>query len=116
MHFAYLIFNINNMDYSKAQEMLKLQQEAQKIQKELQNTLIEAEVNWLVITVNWEMKIEKVDFETTALIPGLNDSQKAALESAIMESINKWVKKSQEVAATKMQGVMWQMGLNFPWM
>jgi hypothetical protein len=32
------------MDFSKAQEMMKLQQEAMKIKKELENTLIEAEV------------------------------------------------------------------------
>ncbi len=97
------------MDFWKAWEMMKLQQEAMKIKKELENTFIEAEVNGLVITVNWEMKVEKVDFETTDLIPGLSDSQKEALQTAIMEAVNKWVKKSQEVAAEKMQGVMAQM-------
>lgn len=90
---------------------MKLQQEAMKVKKELENTFIEAEVNGLVITVNWEMKVEKVDFETTELIPGLSDSQKEALQNAIAESVNKWVKKSQEVAAQKMQGVMSQMGM-----
>jgi len=104
------------MDFSKAWEMMKLQQEAMKIKKELENTIIEAEVNGLVISVNGEMKVEKVDFETTDLIPGLSSSQKEALENAIMEAINKWVKKSQEVAATKMQGVMWAMGMNIPGM
>lgn len=102
------------MDFSKAWELLKLQQEAMKIKKELENTFIESEVGWLVITVNWEMKVEKVDFETTDLIPGLSPSQKEALEKAIMESINKWIKKSQEVAASKMQWVMGQMWLNIP--
>ena len=104
------------MDFSKAWEMMKLQQEAMKIKKELENTIIEAEVNGLVISVNGEMKVEKVEFETTDLIPGLSSSQKEALENAIMEAINKWVKKSQEVAATKMQGVMWAMGMNIPGM
>ncbi|MDD2870682.1 MAG: YbaB/EbfC family nucleoid-associated protein [Candidatus Gracilibacteria bacterium] len=99
------------MDFSKAGEMMKLQQEAMKVKKELENTFIEAEVNGLVITVNGEMKVEKVDFETASLIPGLSDAQKTALESAIKESINKGVKKSQEVAAEKMQGVMQQMGM-----
>lgn len=102
------------MDFSKAWELLKLQQEAMKIKKELENTLIESEINWLVVTFNWEMKAEKVDFETKELIPWLNDNQKQALEKAIMEAINKWVKKSQEVAASKMQWVMWQMWLNIP--
>jgi hypothetical protein len=35
------------------------------------------------------MKVEKVDFESKELIPGLNDSQKKALEDAIMAAINK---------------------------
>lgn len=90
---------------------MKLQQEAMKVKKELENTFIEAEVNGLVITVNGEMKVEKVDFETKALIPGLTVAQQEALQNAILEAVNKWVKKSQEVAAQKMQGVMAQMGM-----
>lgn len=103
------------MDFSKAWELMKLQQEAMKIKKELENTYIEAEVDGLVITVNWEMKVEKVDFETPNLIPWLSDWQKKALEQAILEAVNKWVKKSQEVAAEQMKWVMWQMGL-WGWM
>ena len=99
------------MDFSKAGELMKLQQEAMKVKKELENTLIEAEVDGLVITVNGEMKVEKADFETDMLIPGLNSSQKEALEKAIMEAVNKWMKKAQEVAGDKMQGVMKWMGL-----
>ncbi len=102
------------MDFSKAWELLKLQQEATKIKKELENTLIESEINWLVITFNWEMKAEKVEFEKMDLIPWLNDNHKKELENAILEAINKWVKKSQEVAANKMQWVMWQMWFNLP--
>ncbi|MDA9128998.1 YbaB/EbfC family nucleoid-associated protein [Candidatus Gracilibacteria bacterium] len=99
------------MDFSKAGEMMKLQQEAMKVKKELENTLIEAEVDGLVVTVNGEMKVEKADFETDGLIPGLNAGQKAALEKAIMEAVNKGMKKAQEVAGDKMQGVMQGMGL-----
>ena len=94
------------MDFSKAWEMMKLQQEAMKVKKELENTYIESEVDGLVITVNGEMKIEKVDFEKTDII-----GNKEALEKAILEAVNKWVKKSQEVAASKMQWVMGQMGM-----
>ena len=101
------------MDFSKAWEMMKLQQEAMKVKKELENTYIEAEVNGLVITVNGEMKVEKVDFETSDLIPGLSNSQQEALQNAIAEAINKWVKKSQEVAAEKMQWVMSQMWMGW---
>ena len=102
------------MDFSKAWEMMKLQQEAMKVKKELENTIIEAEVNGLVISVNGEMKVEKTEFETDALIPWLSEAQKEALENAITEAINKWIKKSQEVAASKMQWVMSAMGMNIP--
>ena len=97
------------MDYSKAWQMLKLQQEAMKIKKELENTYIEAEVKGFVITINWEMKAEKADFETDELIPWLTAEQKEALQNAIVEAVNKWIKKSQEYAAEKMQGIMWDM-------
>jgi len=102
------------MDFWDAKKMMQLQQEAMKVKKELANTLIEAEVEWLVVTVNWEMKVEKVDFETDILIKWLNNLQKEALEKAIMDAVNKWMKKAQEVAAEKMQWVMWQMGMNMP--
>lgn len=102
------------MDFSQAGEMMKLQQEAMKIKKELENTLIESEIGGLVITVNGEMKVEKVEFETQELIPWLTDGQKSALEKTIMDAVNKGMKKSQEVATEKMQGVMWKMGINMP--
>jgi hypothetical protein len=35
------------------------------------------------------MKVEKVEFETLDLIPGLSESQKKALEEAIMQAVNK---------------------------
>ncbi|MBB1564429.1 YbaB/EbfC family DNA-binding protein [Candidatus Gracilibacteria bacterium] len=99
------------MDYSKASQMLKFQQEAMKIKKELENTLIESEVDGFVVTINGEMKAEKAEFETDVLVPGLNSEQKKALEKAIVEAINKGIKKSQEYAAEKMQGIMGQMGM-----
>lgn len=85
---------------------MKLQQEAMKVKKDLENTIIEAEEKGLVISVNGEMKVEKVEFETDELI-----GNKAALEEAIMAAINKGMKKAQEVAGEKMQGVMQGMGL-----
>ena len=49
------------------------------------------------------MKVEKVDFETKDLIPGLSAAQQKALEEAIQAAMNKGMKKAQEVAASKMQ-------------
>gem|GEM_PF-3813892 len=47
-----LTLKLIKMDFSKAQELMKLQQEAMKVKKELENTYIESEVSGLVITVN----------------------------------------------------------------
>lgn len=86
------------MDFSKAGELMKLQQEAMKVKKELENTIIEAEHQGLVVSVNGEMKIEKVEFETDELV-----GDKKGLEEAIMIAVNKGMKKAQEVAGEKMQ-------------
>ena len=99
------------MDMTQAKKLMKLQQDAMRIKKELSNTFIESEIDGLVITFNGEMKAEKVEFEDTTLISGLDKGSQTKLETAILESINKWVKKSQEVAAEQMKGVMWEMGL-----
>lgn len=99
------------MDYSKAKDLLKLQQEASKIQNELSNIHIEAEVDWFVVTIDWQMKVIKVEIENLELL-----KDKAKLEKAAVDAINKGLKKSQEIAADKMKDVMWSMGLNFPWM
>jgi DNA-binding protein YbaB len=68
----------------------------------------------LVITIDGEMKVEKVDFETDELVPWLSKTQKKSLQDAIMNAVNKWVKKSQETAQEKMKDIMDQMGINMP--
>ncbi|MFZ4461888.1 MAG: YbaB/EbfC family nucleoid-associated protein [Patescibacteria group bacterium] len=99
------------MDYSKAKELLKLQQEAQKIQNELSNIHIEAEVDGVVVTVDGQMKVIKVTIEDTSIL-----KDQARLEKASLEAINKGIKKSQEIAAEKMKSVMGSMGLDLPGM
>lgn len=99
------------MDYSKAKELLKLQQEAQKIQNELSNIHIEAESDGFVITIDGQMKAVKVEIEDETLL-----KDKTRLEKAALEALNKGLKKSQEIAAEKMKGVMGSMGLNLPGM
>ena len=97
------------MDYKKMQELMKLQQEAQKIQDELSNIHIEAEVDGVVVTVDGQMKIVSVVFEDKGII-----GDEARLSKAIVEATNKGIKKSQEVAADKMRGVMGSLGLDLP--
>ncbi len=95
------------MDYSKAKELMRLQQEMSKVKKDLANTHIEAEVDGLVITIDGEMKVVSVIFEDKSLI---GDEKK--LEKAIMEATNKGMKKAQEIASTKMQSVAKDMGID----
>ena len=95
------------MDYSKAKEMMRLQQEMGKIKKELANTHIEAEVDGLVITIDGEMKVVSVVFEDKSII-----GDEAKLAKAILEATNKGMKKAQEVASTKMQSVAKDMGID----
>lgn len=97
------------MDYSKAKELMKLQQEASKIQNELSNIHIEAESDGFVVTIDGQMKAIKVEIEDETLL-----KDKTRLEKAALEAINKGLKKSQEIAAEKMKGVMGNMGLNIP--
>lgn len=89
------------MDYGNMKEIMKMQQEAMKVKKELENTIIESESDGLVITFNGEMKVEKVFFEDTRIV-----GDQKAIEEAILKACNKWIKKSQELAAGKMQNVM----------
>ena len=90
---------------------MKLQQEASKIQNELSNIHIEAESDGFVVTIDGQMKAIKVEIEDETLL-----KDKTRLEKAALEAINKGLKKSQEIAAEKMKGVMGDMGLNFPGM
>lgn len=95
------------MDYSKAQELMKLKQEMEKIQKELENTIIEAESDGLVVSINCNMKVEKVDIEDNTLVWDAD-----RMKIAVKEATNKGYKKAQEIAAQKMQGAMSSMGID----
>ena len=97
------------MDYSKAKELMALQQQMSKIKKELANTHIEAESDGFVATIDCEMKIVSVEFEDKSLI-----GDEKRLQAAIVEATNKGMKKAQEIASQKMQGVASDMGINLP--
>jgi DNA-binding protein YbaB len=99
------------MDFKQAQELMKLQQQAQKIQEELSNTHIEAEVEGVVVTIDGQLKVVTTVIENSDIL-----KDKAKLEKAITDAINKGMKKAQEIAADRMKGVMSQMGLNMPGM
>lgn len=97
------------MDFAKAKELMKLQQEIAKIQKELSNTHVESESDGLVVTIDCQLKMVEAKIEKTDL---LKDQKK--LEAAVVAATNKGLKKAQEIAAAKMQGVAKQMGIDLP--
>ncbi len=99
------------MDFKQAQELMKLQQQAQKIQEELSNTHIEAEVDGVVVTIDGQLKVVTTVIEDKSIL-----ADQSRLEKAFTESVNKGMKKAQEIAADRMKGVMGQMGLNLPGM
>ena len=99
------------MDFKQAQEMMKLQQQAQKIQEELSNTHIEAEVDGVVVTIDGQLKVVSTVIEDESIL-----GDKAKMQKAITEAVNKGMKKAQEIAADRMKGVMASMGLNMPGM
>ena len=99
------------MDFKQAQEMMKLQQQAQKVQEELSNTHIEAEVDGVVVTIDGQLKVVSTVIEDESIL-----GDKAKMQKAITEAVNKGMKKAQEIAADRMKGVMASMGLNMPGM
>ena len=97
------------MDFAKAKELMKLQQEIAKVQKELSNTHVEAEADGFVITIDCQLKVVESKVERPELL-----KDQAKLEAAVVAATNKGLKKAQEIAATKMRTVAQQMGIDLP--
>lgn len=82
----------------KMKELMALQKEANKIQEKLGNTHIEADEGPYTVIING--KQECVDIlENGKSMPQL------------VKALNKALKKSQDIAAQEMKGVMGQLGL-----
>lgn len=88
----------------KVKDMYKLQKQAKKIKKELKNIHIEAEVNGVTVTIDGEQNIINLSISDEAM------ENKTKLEKSIKEAMAKATKKSQQIAAEKMKGVMGDMG------
>ncbi len=79
--------------FSQLGELKKMRDQAMAIQKELQKEEVEVEKNDVVILISGDQKIKSIQSN------GRSDED-------IMEAVNEAIKKSQEVAAKKLQ----QMG------
>ena len=89
----------------KVKNMIKLQREARQIKKELQNIHIESESDGVLVTINGEQIIISIAW------PDEMAQDPKKLQKNLLIALNKGLKKSQQIAAEKMKGVMGQLGM-----
>ena len=87
-------------------DMYKLQKEAKRIKKELAQIHVSAEASGVKIVVNGEQQLLSIEFIDESIV---QDTKK--LEKAIVEAMNRAMKKAQEVAAEKMKPLMGGLGM-----
>lgn len=90
--------------FSDLKDMYRLQKEAKKVRKELANIHVEAEGRYVHVTVTGEQNVHALRIVN----PAPSDEELCA---DIIDCTNRAMKKSQVVAAERMQGVMGGMGL-----
>lgn len=95
--------------FDDTKKLLKLRKEAKEIQKKLKNIHIEADEGNVTITISAEQEVVKVDIKDDSLSADI----KKKLESNLVSSFNKAIKKSQAVAAENMKSILGELGGGF---
>ena len=96
--------------FDKVKQLMELKKQADQLKKVLEAEIIEVtEVRGIKIVVNGAQSVRSIDIEEGLL----NPSNKNRIQMDLLRSINSAIKKSQQVAATKMKGIP---GFNFPGM
>ena len=88
--------------FGNIKKLMELKKQAKKIQGELKKVIIEAEEGNVLITFNAEQQPQSVEIKLDSLDPKV----KKELEANILKAISKGIKKSQEVAAENMKGIL----------
>ena len=88
----------------QAKDLYKLQKQAKEIKRELSKIHIEAEADGIVVVVDGEQNFIEVKIPEALA----NDTKRIA--KGMIEASNKAIKKSQTIAAEKMQSVMGGLG------
>lgn len=96
--------------FGQAKDLYRLQKQAKKIKEELKNLHIEAEAEGVTVVINGEQEVVEVRISEEAAKP----ENKERLQSTLLSVFNKAIKKSQEVAAEKMRGMMGDLGMDLP--
>lgn len=91
--------------FDKAKDLYKLQKQAREIKKQLKNTHIESEHEGVIVVMNGEQEIIEVKINDEAM------QDKRKLQVNLEKCINKGIKKSQQIGAELMKGVMGDMNL-----
>ena len=91
--------------FDKIKDMYQLQKQAKQIKKELKNTHIEAEVEGITVVIDGEQEVINITVN-----PEIKENHKK-MEENLVKAFNKAVKKSQQIAAEKMKGIMGGLGL-----
>lgn len=94
--------------FGQMKDMYKLQKQAKEIKKKLKNIHIEAEDGGVTVTVTAEQEVVSVKISDEAM------QDKGKLEKALLNALQKGLKKAQEIAAVNMKDIMGQMGLDLP--
>jgi len=92
--------------FGDIKNVMKLRKEAKAIQKKLKTIHVEAEEGDIVITISAEQEVVKVEIKNDSI----DSKLKQSLESQLTKAFNKGVKKSQEIAAENMKGLLGQLG------
>lgn len=93
--------------FQQAKDLYKMQKEAKAIKKELASIHIEAEVDTVIVVVAADQELVSIDIPEEMMTP----ENKNKVQAAIIKAHAKASKKSQEVAAEKMKGLMGGMGM-----
>ncbi len=88
--------------FGNIKKLMELKSQAKKIQKELKKIIIEAQEGNVLIKFNAEQQPQSVEITLESLEPKV----KKELEENILKAITKGIKKSQEVAADNMKGIL----------
>ena len=98
--------------FSKVKDTYRIQKDAKRIKKELKSIHIEAEEEGIVqVTVSAEQELVSVKYTENAMSNLKNGSlNKEKLEELTVKTINRAMKKAQEIAGQKMKVVWDQMG------
>jgi len=91
--------------FDKIKDMYGFQKQAKQIKKELANTHIEAEDGAVIVVINGEQEVISVTINPESA----QDLPKVSRD--LVTAFNKAIKKSQQIAAEKMKGIMGGMGL-----